>query len=139
MGLLKLLSNAKAIADLLVFASVEEFFRSHVRDGPLASVKMTLGVMSNSAVLVQFDIPIEMLVAVCSFRGLLLGKALIVGRVTVDGMFKAQVGILEVTLTQGNCCWLVTDDGVNAVTSANGQNWIESGNAVGRVMLIWSW
>ena len=138
MGLLKLLSNARAIEDLLVFGSVEEFFRSHVRDGPLASVKVTLGVMSNSAVVVQFN-PIEMLVAVCSLRLLLLDKALTVGKVTVDGMFNAQVGILEVTLMHGNCCWLVTDDGVNAVTSANGQNWIESGNDAGKVMSIWSW
>ena len=139
MGLLKLLSNARAIEDLLVFGSVEEFFRSHDWVGPLASVKITLGVMSNSAVLEQFDIPIEMLVAVCSLRLLLLDKALIVGKVTVDGMFNAQVGILEVTLMQGNCCWLDTEDGVNAVTSANGQNWIEGGNDAGKVMLIWSW
>ena len=139
MGLLKLLSNAKAIEDVLVFASVEEFFRSHDWVGPLSSVKMTLGVMSNSALFVQFDIPIEMLVAVCSLRVLLLDKALTVGKLTVDGMFKAQVGLLEVTLMQGNCCWLVTDDGVNAVTSANGQNWIEGGNDAGKVMLIWSW
>ena len=46
----------------------------------MASVKVTLGVMSNSAVLEQFDIPIEMLVAVCSLRLLLLDKALTVGR-----------------------------------------------------------
>jgi len=136
---LKLLSNARAIEDLLVFGSVEEFFRSHDWVGPLASVKVTLGVMSNSAVLEQFDIPIEMLVAVCSLRLLLLDKALTVGRVTCDGMFKAQVGILEVALMHGNGCWLVTEDGVNVVTSANGQNWIESGNDAGKVMLIWSW
>ena len=80
MGLLKLLSNARAIEDLLVFGSVEEFFRSHDWVGPLASVKVTLGVMSNSAVLEQFDIPIGMLVAVCSLRLLLLDKALTVGR-----------------------------------------------------------
>jgi hypothetical protein len=140
MGSLKLLSNARAIEDLLVFGSVEEFFRSHDWVGPLASVKVTLGVMSNSAVLlVQFDIPIEMLVAVCSLRLLLLDKALIVGKVTVDGMFNAQVGIFEVTLTQGNCCWLVPEVGVKDVTSANGQNWIESGNDAGKVMSIWSW
>ena len=136
---MKLLSNARAIEDLLVFGSVEEFFRSHDWVGPLASVKVTLGVMSNSAVLEQFDIPIEMLVAVCSLRLLLLDKALTVGRVTCDGMFKAQVGILEVALMHGNGCWLVTEDGVNVVTSANGQNWIESGNDAGKVMLIWSW
>jgi len=136
---LKLLSNARAIEDLLVFGSVEEFFRSHDWVGPLASVKVTLGVMSNSAVLEQFDIPIEMLVAVCSLRLLLLDKALTVGRVTCDGMFKAQVGSLEVALMHGNGCWLVTEDGVNVVTSANGQNWIESGNDAGKVMLIWSW
>ena len=139
MGLLKLLSNARAIEDLLVFVSVEEFFRSHVRDGPLASVKVTLGVMSNSAVLVQFDIPIEMLVAVCSFRVLLLDKALTEGKVTVDGMFNAQVGILEVTLMQGKSCWLVDEEVLKFATSANGQNLIESGNDVGRVVLIWSW
>ena len=138
MGLLKLLSNAKAIEDLLVFGSVEEFFRSHVRDGPLASVKVTLGVMSNSALLVQFDIPIEMLVAVCSFRVLLLDKALTVGKVTVDGMVNAQVGILEVTLTQGKSCWLVDEEVLKFATSANGQNLIERNDA-GRVVLIWSW
>lgn len=139
MGLLKLLSKAKAIEDLLVFGSTEEFFRSHVSDGPLASVKVTLGVRLNSAVLVQFDSPIEMLVAVASLRVLLLDKALTVGKVTVDGMFNAQVGTLEVTLMQGNCCWLVAEVGVRDVTSANGQNWSESGNDDGRVMLIWSW
>jgi len=74
MGLLKLLSNARAIEDLLVFVSVEEFFRSHVSDGPFASVKVTLGVISNSAVLVQFVIPIETLVAVSSLRVLLLDE-----------------------------------------------------------------
>jgi len=140
MGLLKLLSNAKAIEDLLVFVSVEEFFRSHVWDGTLASVKVTLGVMLNSALLVQFDIPIEMLVAVCSFRVLLSDKALTVGRVTVDGTFNAQVGILEVTLTQGKgkSCWLVDEEVLKFATPANGQNWIER-NDVGRVVLIWSW
>ena len=136
--LLKLLSNAKAIEDLLVFGSVEEFFRSHDWVGPLASVKVTLGVMSNSALLVQFDIPIEMLVAVCSFRVLLLDKALTVGKVTVDGMVNAQVGILEVTLTQGKSCWLVDEEVLKFATSANGQNLIEINDA-GRVMLIWSW
>ena len=138
MGLLKALSNAKAIEDLLVFVSVDVFFRSHVGDGPLASVKVTLGVRLNSAVLVQFDSPIGMLVAVCSLRALLLDKALTVGKVTFDGMFNAQVGTLEVTLTQGNCCWLVAEVGVRDVTSANGQNWSESGNVDGSVMLIWS-
>ena len=138
MGLLKLLSNAKAIEDLLVFVSVEEFFRSHDWVGPLASVKMTLGVMSNSAVLEQFDIPIEMLVAVCSLRALLLDKALTVGKVTVDGMFNAQVGIFEVTLMHGKLCWLVAEEILKFATSANGQNLIET-NDVGRVMLIWSW
>jgi hypothetical protein len=125
MGSVKLLSNAKAIEDLLVLVSVEEFFRSHVRDGPLASVKVTLGVMSNSAVLVQFDIPIEMLVAVCSLRALLLDKALTVGKVTVDGMVNEQVGILEVTLTQGKLCWLVDEEVLKFATSDNGQNLIE--------------
>ena len=81
MGLLKALSNAKAIEDLLVFVSVDVFFRSHVGDGPLASVKVTLGVRLNSAVLVQFDSPIGMLVAVCSLRALLL-EAETVGKVT---------------------------------------------------------
>ena len=139
MGSVKLLSNAKAIEDLLVFASVEEFFRSHVRDGPLASVKVTLGVMSNSAVLVQFDIPIEMLVAVCSFRGLLSDKALTVGKVTGnDGTVNLQVGLLEVTLTQGKSCWLVDEEVLKFATSANGQNLIETNDA-GRSMLIWSW
>jgi len=136
--LLKLLSNAKAIEDLLVFGSVEEFFRSHDWVGPLASVKVTLGVMSNSVV-VQFDIPIEMLVAVCSFRGLLSDKALIVGRVTVDGTVNLQVGILEVTLMQGKSCWLVDEEVLKFATSANGQNLHEVANDVGRVMLIWSW
>ena len=140
MGLLKLLSNARAIEDLLVFGSVEEFFRSHDWVGPLASVKMTLGVMSNSAVLEQFDIPIEMLVAVCSFRGLLSDKALTVGRVTVDGTVNLQVGILEVTLTQGKgkSCGLVDEEVLKFATSDNGQNLIET-NDLGRVMLIWSW
>ena len=139
MGLLKLLSNAKAIEDLLVFASVEEFFRSHVRDGPLASVKVTLGVMSNSAVLVQFDIPIEMLVAVCSLRVVPIEDAMTSGKLTVDGTAKLQVGILEVTLMQGKSCWLVDEEGLKFATSDNGQNLIESGNDVGRVVLIWSW
>lgn len=112
MGSVKLLSNAKAIEDLLVFASVEEFFRSHVRDGPLASVKVTLGVMSNSAVLVQFDILIEMLVADCSLRVVPIEDAMTSGKLTVDGTAKLQVGILEVTLTQGKgkSCWLVDEE-----------------------------
>ena len=53
-------------------------------------------------------------------------------------MFNAQVGTLEVTLMQGNGCWLEAEVGVRGVTSANGQNWSESGNVVGRVTLIWS-
>ena len=138
MGLLKLLSNAKAIEDLLVFGSVEEFFRSHVRDGPLASVKVTLGVMLKSPLLVQFDSPIEMLVAVCSLRALLLDKALTVGKLTVCGNFNSQVGILEVTLTQGKSCGLVDEEVLKFATSDNGQNLIERNDA-GRVVLIWSW
>lgn len=139
MGLLKPLSYARAIEDLLVFMSVEVFFRSHAVEGPLASVKVTLGVRLNSALLVQFKSWIGMLVAVSSLRALLLVKALTVGKVIFDGMFNAQVGTREVTLTQGNVCWLETEFGVKDVTSANGQNWSESGNVVGRVRLIWSW
>lgn len=138
MGLLKLLSNAKAIEDLLVFVSVEEFFRSHDWVGPLASVKMTLGVMSNSAVLEQFDIPIEMLVAVCSLRVVPLEDAMTSGKLTVDGTVNLQVGIFEVTLMHGKLCWLVVEEILKFATSANGQNLIET-NDVGRVMLIWSW
>jgi hypothetical protein len=138
MGLLKLLSNAKAIEDLLVFVSVEEFFRSHDWVGPLASVKMTLGVISNSAVLEQFDIPIEMLVAVCSLRVVPLEDAMTSGKLTVDGTVNLQVGIFEVTLMHGKLCWLVVEEILKFATSANGQNLIET-NDVGRVMLIWSW
>jgi hypothetical protein len=137
MGLLKLLSNAKAIEDLLVFVSLEEFFRSHVRDGPLPSVKVTLGVMTNSAVLVQFDISIEMLVAVCSLRVVPLEDAMTSGKLTVTGTFNLQVGILEVTLMQGKSR-MVDEEVLKFATSANGQNLIET-NDVGRVMSIWSW